>query len=280
MIRLGGHLSAKDGLIQVVVAARALDYNVVQIMLGGQHDWKPYQVDEVVAQRFRNLTVGVDIYVHLPYIMNPCAGGRLRHLGLAIFRKYEALATALSAKALVIHPGFKKDLFPEEAYKNGLEFFVSALKDARIGVLVETDSGSKNGSAIGSLEFISRLVKDLGDPRVGMCLDTCHLYARGIDLWDQRVTNPLLAKYGKMIRLIHLNAPDIDVELGSYRDMHNSTIASFGKDSVSLIKKLAAWPMVLERRSLAIQNEDSAFVRAILQVGESLSQCIPLEAEV
>lgn len=280
MIRLGGHLSAKEGLSHVVLAARALGYDAVQIMLGGQHDWKPYNVEASAINAFRNLTVGMDVYVHLPYIMNPCAEGRLRTIGIATYKKYEVLATALSARAMVIHPGFKKELAERDAYRNGVGFVENLLKDARLQILIETDSGSKNGSAVGSMEFIERMIRDLGDEKVGMCLDTCHVYGRGVDLWEPEVLKGVVGKYGKRIRLVHLNVPDSDVELGSHRDRHNSSFETYPRSSELLVKTLSMWTMIMERRSIAVQKDDAKYVRKVLQVEVVPTICIPQIEEV
>ena len=180
-MRLGGHLKSSDGLTYALMAARSLGHKCMQIMLGGNTDWKPFDISREAVQNFKVTSNGIDLYVHLPFVINPCQPGRMRNLAKAAFFKYAALAQEVTTKAVILHPGFKKELTEDEAYDNFLVFFADVLKhDFRFKILLETDAGSKNKSAVGSLRFIEKAIKDLGDPRVSMCLDTCHLYASGL----------------------------------------------------------------------------------------------------
>jgi len=269
--KLGGHLVAVDGLRHIAIGARALHYDIVQIMIGAGTDWVPYPITEAVAEEYKNLMYGLQTYVHLPYVINPCVeAGRKRTFTKVAMRKYNEVAAALGVKALVLHPGFKKELPIEEAYKNALSYLRDVLKDEnQLRILLETDAGSKNESAIGSIEFIESLIHELKDERVGICLDTTHLYARGTNLWDKPVRDRFLEEHAERIELVHFNIPDPNVALGSHVDRHDSPISSFVHNSDDLIKVLGeTWPMILERRSLSVQKEDSIYIRRVLKIGE------------
>jgi len=269
--KIGGHLPAGEGLRHVALAARALHYDHVQMMIGGNTDWQPYAITEALAEEYKNMMYGLYTYVHLPFVINPCVeAGRKRSFTKIAMRKYNATAEALGVKAFVLHPGFKKELPFEEAYKNALLFMQEVLKDPnQIRILLETDAGSNNGSAIGSIEFIESLIHELRDERVGICVDTTHMYARGTNLWEKPVRDRFLEEHSERIELIHFNIPDPDVELGSFRDRHNSPISSFRHNSDELIEVMGGnWPLVLERRSLSVQKEDSTKIRQVLKIGE------------
>lgn len=265
-MELGGHLRAAEGLKFVPLEARALDYRLVQIMLSEELDWNPLRIDETGAMEYRKTMFGVKTYVHLPFTINPCEDApRRRQFGRVTFRKFAKAAQCLGASGLVLHPGFRKELSEEDAFLNFVLFFEGLVDDdTGMEILIETDSGSKNGSKVGSPEFIARAIKAVRGIRLGMCVDTAHLYARGIDMWDPDVAQALLDIYRPIIKLIHLNVPDADVTLGGNRDRHNSAFQDFGRDSVALIKACADWPCILERRSLAVQEMDAKFIRSVL----------------
>lgn len=267
-VKLGGHHSSEKSINHPVVAARGLGHVILQTMAGGQHDFNPSAISAEVAMKFKTISFGIDVYIHMPFILNPCSEGRVRAISKASFRKYMNVSHALGARAVILHPGFKKDLEEKAAYQNFLKFFEILKDDDKIKILLETDAGSKNQSAIGSLEFIKSAIRDLKDQRLGMCIDTCHLYARGFSLWNSEVRTAILGEYGDIVQLVHLNVPDPDVELGSNRDRHNSPFSIMVEDSAEMIKDLSTWPMILERRSLSIIEEDTKYVYSVLGVDD------------
>lgn len=266
---IGGHLSAATGLRHVVVNARALAYNVVQTMVGDGRGYQPYDISSEDVLEFRKMSFGIQLFVHLPYIINPCEEAPQRKgFYKRTFRQYMQTAAGLGARGVVLHPGFKKDLDITVAYRNLLKFIEDVMEDDEtVDLLLETDAGSKNGSAVGSATLIGRAVKDLDHKKVGMCLDTCHMYARGINLWEPDWLKDILHQHHHIIRLIHLNVPDPEVSLGSHLDRHNTPFEE-RKDlpHENLIRVLVTrYPCVLERRSLSVQEKDIRFIRKILE---------------
>lgn len=264
---LGGHLRATDGLRFLVTNTRSLDYTVVQTMLGGKDDYSPMEISGAAAAEFRQMMYGVELYVHMPYTINPCEDvPQRRGYYKKTFKEFCAAASQLGAKGVVIHPGFKKQLTREAARDNLVKFFDSAYEeDWHLQILIETDSGSKNGSAIGDLAFIKEAIDILNSRAYAMCLDTEHLYARGIDLWNKEVRDRVLKEYGHLIRLVHMNSPDPEVELGSFRDRHSTPFEQRqGWDHKGLFEAFMQYPMILERSSLAVQEQDAKFIRTLL----------------
>jgi len=272
-LKLGGHMSAKAGLKHVVLNSRALQFDVVQLMLSDGREYQPYDFEEGTTEEFRKVSYGLTPFVHLPYVINPCESRRQR-IGFYknAFRLHCKLADELGARAVIIHPGYKKELEEDEARANLVDFLDSAWdEDWNLKILLETDAGSKNGSAIGSAEFIQQALLDLNQPQFGMCIDTVHLYARGIDLWEPVVRSEFLEEFQPWIKLVHLNSPDENVSLGSNRDRHNSPFSQYDWDHKSLFEALLPWPCILERRSLAIQAEDAKFIRKELGIEVKVS---------
>lgn len=268
-LRLGGHLKASEGLSLLVSTARGMDYNEVQMMVGDGRDYTPWEISEEDAEEFRKMMYGISTTVHMPYVINPCEEqGRRRSFYKKSFKAYVEASQAIGATKLVLHPGFKKELTEVQAYKNLMKFLEEVWdSDYRIQLLLETDSGSKNGSAIGSPEFILEVLNNSEIPGIAMCLDTCHMYARGVDLWNKAVREEFIETYGHSIKLVHLNVPDKEVRLGSFLDRHNTPFVE-RKDlnHGPMIKALAHLPLILERRSLLVQQKDNVFIREVLGV--------------
>lgn len=262
-LKLGGHLMADRGLSFVVASARGLAYNEVQVMLGEGTAYSPREIDEADAIEFQKMTYEIAATVHLPYVINPCESNpRRRGFYKTSVRKYVEAAITIGACRVVLHPGYKKSLSPDEAFNN-LVNFIDDLWDPSwdIDLLLETDSGSKNGSAIGSANFIHSALAALDNNRVAMCVDTAHLYARGVDLWNSETRAEFLGEFGPSIRLVHLNIPDPEVRLGSFLDRHNSPFTSRNWDHKPFLESILTLPWILERRSLSVQREDTVYLR-------------------
>lgn len=250
-----------------MINARALNYDLVQTVVGGMTDYSPMELSAVDAVEYKKMSYGIDTYVHLPYVINPCEEKpQRRGFYKKAMKQFCQTAAMIGAKAVVLHPGFKKELTDEQALQNLIKFMDETFnEDWNLDVLLETDAGSKNGSAIGSVAFIGKVIEDLGNPRVGMCIDTCHLYARGVDIWKEEELNYLLDDYGRDIKLVHLNSPDPGVDLGSFRDRHNTAFSDRPdlKPEGTIRVLTERFPCVLERSSLAVQEKDASYVRSL-----------------
>jgi endonuclease IV len=265
--RVGGHLPSDEGLGHMILNAQGLGYDMVQTCLNGKGGYMPLPRDERwIINKFQQLAYNLNCGAHLPYTMNPCEpGAQRRAFYLRVFREHVEAADLLNMKWMVVHPGFKKKLSRDEAVANALMFFERVrpllLQDQR--VFIESDAGSKNGSAIGDMDTVGYLVDELGLEQFGMCVDTAHLYARGVDIWDSVIRESIEIEHREKIGLVHLNVPDAIVTYGGNLDRHNSPFESRSKWAHC---ELFEWlltlhkPMVLERRSLAVQEADMKFI--------------------
>jgi deoxyribonuclease-4 len=240
-------------------------------MLGEGFSWSPYKLDQDSVNEFRKLVYGMAVYVHLPYTINPCVskGSSNYNLQQSVIRKYLDVSEAVGATAVVLHPGYKKELTEAAARYNFLKFMEGVTKHVEdtssLRVLLETDSGSKNGSKIGSPEFIYYVLGKLGKAHYGMCVDTEHMFARGVDLWDADIRLSFLSDYGSMVELVHLNAPDPGVGCGSFLDRHSIPFTEYPVDSTDMIRDLVCnYPAILERKSLVVIEKDVELVTSLV----------------
>lgn len=235
-MQLGTHISLSDEE-QMLERIRKHKIPVVQVFVGppqkasvrsGEIDWTA-------------VPFPVRIFVHGPYIINPASEHESkRNAAIGIMKRLAKAAHEIGAAALVIHPGSSKEGDKLDIISRLLE--VAAAVPMRI--LYETDSGSKAGSKVGSLQLLDK-VREQSGGEVGLCIDTAHVYAAGVD------PSPSLIKtYAP--DLIHLNDPDKNVEMGGHLDRH-SVILGQGKMGLGKLVSVAKQgvqqeiPMVVEQ---------------------------------
>jgi endonuclease IV len=260
-LNAGPFIPATDGLRFVAAGARALGCPLVQTLISDSEITLP---SDQSAQDFAQLTYGIVTYLHASYRLNLAITDRARHFFyLAQLKKTMRMAELLGIKAVVLRPGYASDVAAgQDAVYRILSEIVGYADAPGVWVYLEIDPGSFG--ALGSPELIATVLRRFEHQPFALCLDTAHMWARGVNLFDAAVLEPFLAVYGDLIKLVHLNAPDFDVPLGSRLDRHNGSFQRSLLPCAYLIKRLlTAYPCVLERRSLGIQEQDLAFIRAL-----------------
>ncbi len=123
---------------------------------------------------------------------------------------------------LVIHPGSYTGGTKEECTKiliEGIKYIVNKTKNVHI--LIEGMAG-KGSELCSSLEEIAALIKTINHKRVGICLDTCHLWDSGFDVTVKGALSKKVKKLGilEKVEVIHVN--DSKNDLGSHKDRHEN----------------------------------------------------------
>lgn len=218
----GVHLSTAEGLDGIFRESRRLKINVFQIFLGSPRVWKPknYSLEEkkYFKERLKNFYF---VCVHAPYLLNFASNNKelfKKSMERAILDMNEM--KEMGIKHYVFHPGTNGDL--DEGIcliKEALEKILDATKE--VIVLVENTAGEKND--IGkNMDELMRIVKDFDD-RVGICLDTCHLFASGVDIRSFDDVDCLYAELKRLslherLKVIHAN--DSKFGFNGKRDRH------------------------------------------------------------
>jgi deoxyribonuclease-4 len=225
---LGAHVRRRQrGIEGAIEEARLRDADCVQIFVSNPRSWAEPHYDEEAAERFRsNLDAsGIDPCVaHMSYIGNAAAWkpeflAKTRALVAATVHACDAVGVGL----LVVHAGAGGPQGPEAALRSAAETFRLAAGEAdRVRVLVELMAGTTG--AVASLpEQAEELLEAVGDDRVGVTLDTAHLFAAGIPLDDPGGVSALaddLRARGLAERLALVHANDSVFERGARRDRH------------------------------------------------------------
>ena len=191
---------------------------VVQIFAGNPRGWAETPFEAAADDAFRAACAlrGVPVFVHTPYLLNfgsPSAATLARSCAALTFAF--SRADALGASGVVLHAGWAAGGRHDDAMRQVLD-------GVRTRLLIEPTAGG-GGALASTVDSVAEYLDVLGDERVGVCLDTCHLHAAGHDLSTRTGMTRTLAALGRAIGrrrigLVHVN--DSRDPAGSRRDRH------------------------------------------------------------
>ena len=256
----GAHMSVAGGLPRAVERAAVHRCDALQIFAKNASQWRgrPIPPEEVAEFRVRVAAAGLQSVVsHASYLINlATTTDTLRAQSRAAMADEIDRAEALGLLGVVLHPGCYTSGSPAE----GIRLIASNLRgllDERAAgqtmVLLEHTAGQ--GTSIGSrFEELAEIIDGMdGHPRVGVCLDTCHLLASGYDIASEAGYRRTFTQFGKVVgfarlKAFHLN--DSKKPLGSRVDRHEHIgKGCVGMDGFRMLvndRRFAKIPMLLE----------------------------------
>lgn len=217
MPRLGAHLSIGGGLPRAVDRAVATRCEALQIFTKSAGQWRARALppDEIVLFRRRVAETGLQpVVAHNSYLINIAAAApALREQSLlALIEEYDR-AEALGLQGLVMHPGSYTtgtETGGLELIAAGIGSLLRARRRAAPMILLEHTAGQ--GTNLGHrFEHLAAILEMLdGSPRVGVCLDTCHLLTAGYDICSEEGYEATFQQFDRMvglerIKVFHLN---------------------------------------------------------------------------
>jgi deoxyribonuclease-4 len=259
-VRIGSHVGQADP----VGEAKARGADLAQIFLGDPQGWKGPVVEHpggAAGLRAEAEAAGVALYVHAPYVLNVATtNNRIRIPSRKLLQKHVDLAAEVGAAGVIVHGGHVgKSDDPEVGFDNWRKCIDQL--DATVPVLIENTAGGDNAMAR-RLERIARLWEVIADADggadVGLCLDTCHAHAGGIELAS--VVDRVRAVTGR-IDLVHAN--DSRDAFDSGADRHaNLGAGSLAEDELLDVIRSAGAPVLVETPGgIDEQGADIAWLR-------------------
>jgi deoxyribonuclease-4 len=230
MPRIGAHMSVAGGLPRAVERAVAHRCDALQIFTKNASQWRGRDLprQEVRDFRLRVAAAGIHPVVsHASYLINlATTSAPLRQQSLDAMGDELDRAEALGLLGVVLHPGCHTASSEAAGLELVAESLVRLLRERRRGktmVLLEHTAGQ--GTALGStFEQLASIIAGMaGHPRVGICLDTCHLLASGYDICSPEGYAATFMQFGRLVgfdrlKAFHLN--DSKKPLGSRVDRH------------------------------------------------------------
>lgn len=230
MPRLGAHLSIAGGLPRAVDRAEASGCQALQIFTKSAGQWRARELprEEIALFRRRVRQTKIrPVVAHNSYLINVAAADRgLRRTSIAALTEELDRAEMLGLDGLVMHPGS----YTSGSERGGLERIADALAsvlesrpDGRTRILLEHTAGQ--GTNLGHrFEHLAEIIDRVGgSPRVGVCLDTCHLLTAGYDICSEEGYRETFRQFGRIVgfprlKAFHLN--DSKKPCGSRVDRH------------------------------------------------------------
>lgn len=258
--RFGSHLSIAGGMSNALLEARRLGFDAVQVFVKNQRQWRaaPFKHDDLERWHALAAEPGFGpIVAHATYLINlASADAALWERSRLAFAEELQRCDTLGIPYLVLHPGSAGEQPPEVAtarVAEALNRVFDETPDLRAMPLLETTAGQ--GRTLGrTFEELAAILAAVREPqRVGVCVDTCHVFAAGYDVRTPEGYAAMVATAASTIglgriRCWHLN--DSRGDLGSRLDRHEhigqGRIGSAGFRNVLSDARFAGLPKILE----------------------------------
>ena len=225
---LGAHVSTSGGVTSAFPRAAAIGANAIQIFTKQASQWREPAIADEERAEFRRLRDASDVVhtnAHDSYLINLASPDpMLWTRSLVSFTSELRRCEALGLDALVSHPGNFMDVRDEGLARNAAAIGIAlGTVPGRTRLLMEMTAGTGTAlcSSFEEMAMLLSLIPADVRPRVGVCVDTCHLFAAGYDLvndydgvWER--FDDIIGF--SLLGMLHLN--DSKMPLGSRRDRH------------------------------------------------------------
>jgi deoxyribonuclease IV len=225
---IGAHVSTGGGLLRVIDRAEERLCDAIQVFNQSPRMWRPTRYSEADFAAFREAMERSRVKVaaiHSIYLINPAAKDKeMRRKSLESLTHALRVGDGIGALGVVVHPGALKDDTRTNARKRAIALVKEALAETeRCPVIYENTAGSPQLLGLDFDETAELIEKTGGPKRLGLCIDSCHLWATGYDVQTPEGVSELVdeidAKVGlKQLKLLHVN--DSRDQRGSNRDRH------------------------------------------------------------
>lgn len=223
-------MSIAGGVSRALDRGEELGLDTIQIFTKNANQWTGRPISDEEQDRFkrRKEETGIDpVIAHDSYLINLASPDReMFQRSLDAFEDELLRCHCLEVPWLVMHPGAHLKTGEARAIVQiGKAIKVALLEqnETEVGVLLETTAGQ--GTQIGyRFEHLRDIMREIDLPeRVGVCLDTCHIFAAGYDIRSREAYERTMDEFDKIVGLeylqvIHVN--DSKRELGSHVDRH------------------------------------------------------------
>lgn len=237
---IGAHTSAAGGVQNALYQGKEIGATTIQLFTSNQRQWnaKPLAQETIDAWNIALQETGIrDIMSHDSYLINLGAPDpeNLKKSREA-FRLEIERCLQLGITYLNFHPGAALDKDPQECLDRIVEsllLFEPLISKGKTRLLLENTAGQ--GSAVGwRFEELAYILQKVHKHiPVGVCLDTCHLFAAGYDIRTDQACDATLKEFDRIVGLKHLYAFHLNDSvkgLGTRVDRH----ASLGKGLIGL----------------------------------------------
>lgn len=236
MLNIGCHLSASKGYTHMAKEAISIGGNTFQFFTRNPRGGKAKEVDPKDVESFLNISKEngfAKILAHAPYTINVCSADEgIRKFGKDTMKDDLEKLEFVPGNMYNFHPGSHVGQGADE----GIRLIIEALneilwKEQSTTVLLETMAGK--GSEVGrSFEELKRIIDGVElKEKLGVCLDTCHVYDAGYDIVNN--LDKVLDEFDKVIGLDRLKAIHINDSKNTF-ESHKDRHEKIGEGSIGI----------------------------------------------
>ena len=228
-MEFGAHMSSTGGIWTAIDRIEAIGGDCVQIFTQSPRMWRPTNHTEEAIERFkdRRREAGIGgVVCHALYLLNLATlDQEMYEKSIHTLQTTLDIAGAIEADGVIFHVGSHLGAGFEAGLDRTSAALAQVLERCRDDTWLLMENSAGAGGTIGrSLDELATLLDRLDrHPRLGVCLDSCHLYASGYDVTDPQRVDELVREVDDTIgldRLRALHVNDSAAPLGSNRDRH------------------------------------------------------------
>ena len=226
----GAHMSISGGLDKALERGEKINCRTIQIFTKNSNQWKAKEITDQDLHRFHSFSGKVHIFpviAHNSYLINLASPDPILHRkSIESFFNEMELCEKLRIPYLVFHPGAHVGSGEKAGLKKiaqSINVLLKRGKGFKVSLLLETTAGQ--GTTLGcKFEHLADIIKNVEQKKsIGVCVDTCHIFAAGYDITTQKGYKKTFEIFNKLIgfgnlKVFHIN--DSKKELGSRVDRH------------------------------------------------------------
>ena len=230
---IGAHVSTAGGLAKAIERGSELGCESIQIFNQSPRMWRPtkYGPDDFAEFREAMDRSPIEaVVIHAVYLIN-CAtkDKEMRKKSLDSLIHALRIGDGIGAAGVVLHPGAQKGEPHGPSMKRAAKVIAAAVKDSESCPLLLEQTAGHKGLLGRDFDETAELIELAGSgKRLGLCLDSCHLFVQGYDVTDAEHLSAIVDEADEKVgldrlRCLHVN--DAAAPFGSNRDRH----ANLGK---------------------------------------------------
>ncbi len=226
---LGAHMSIAGGVDKAIDRGKLLECTAIQIFVKNNNQWfgKPLPEEEVKSFLAKRKATGIFIFAHTGYLINLASINPDNH-AKSIQSMLEELEKCEELKIpfVVLHPGSHGGQEEEKGIKRVAHSLNHLIKDTagyKVKIALETTAGQGNGLGYKFDHFKQWFEQVSEHTRLGVCVDTCHIYAAGYDIKTESGYESTWSEFNNLVgfnNLLAFHLNDSKKELNSRVDRH------------------------------------------------------------
>jgi len=239
---IGAHVSTAGGLANAIERGEARGCESIQIFNQSPRMWRPTRYGPDDFARFREARAASPVeavVIHAVYLIN-CAtkDKEMRKKSLDSLSHALRIGDGIGSAGVVLHPGAQAGEPHGPSMKRAAKLIAAALQESESCPLLLEQTAGHKGLLARDFDQTAELIELSGSGRrLGLCLDSCHLFVQGYDITDAAHLVAVLDEADEKVgldrlRCVHVN--DAAVPLGSCRDRHaNIGKGEMGKEGLA-----------------------------------------------